>query len=72
MYVEVKSTGAEVWMKDGRTYIWDGDMEIDITEDFEDDGFALGTYKIDGAMKAYRLWKKDGNTCCWMKVLWKE
>ncbi len=69
MYMEVMSTGAEVWMKDGRTYIWDGDVEIDITEDFEDDGFALGTYKVDEILKAYRFWKKDGNICCWMEIL---
>lgn len=72
MYMEVMSTGAEVWMKDGRTYIWDGDVEIDITEDFEDDGFAIGTYKVDDVLKAYRFWKKDGNICCWMEILWEE
>ena len=69
VYMEIESTGAEVWMQDGRIYIWDGDLEIDITDDFEDDGFAIGTYKVNGVLKAYRFWKKDGNICCWMEVL---
>ena len=71
-YIEVPDVGAEVWMEDGRTYIWDGDMEIDITADLEDDGRASGTYKVDGVLKGYRFWEKDGNTCCWMEILCDE
>lgn len=72
VYMEIESTGAEVWMQDGRIYIWDGDLEIDITDDFEDDGFALGTYKVNGVLKSYRFWEKDGTICCWMEILWEE
>jgi len=68
VYMEIESTGAEVWMQDGRIYIWDGDLEIDITDDFEDDGFAIGTYKVNGVLKSYRFWEKDGNICCWMEA----
>lgn len=69
-YIEIESVGAEVWMKDGRIYIWDGDLEIDITEDFEEDDFAIGSYKVNGVLKVYRFWKKDGNICCQMEELW--
>ncbi len=61
--------GAEVWMEDGGIYIWDGDVEIDITEDFEDDGYASGTYEVNGVLKGYKLWKRDEGIGCWIEIL---
>ena len=71
-YMEVPDVGAEVWMEDGRTYIWDGDMEIDITSDLEDNGHARGTYKVDGVLKGYRFWEKDGLLTARMEILCDE
>ena len=71
-YMVVPDVGVEVWREDGRTYIWDGDMEIDVTADWEDNGQAKGTYKVDGVLKGYRFWKKDGFICCRMEILCDE
>ncbi len=71
-YMVVPDTGVEVWREDGRTYIWDGDREIDVTADLEDDGFAIGTYKEDGVLKGYKFWKKDGFISCRMEILCDE
>lgn len=77
MYVPFEDEGAEIWSYDGRTYIWDGDMELDITEDFADDGYAKGTYVVNGVFKRYSLKKgEDGNVTCTIytppKALWPE
>ena len=67
MYFEM--AGAEIWMEDDRIYIWDADLEIDITEDFEDDGRAKGTYEVNGILKGYSLWKTDEGVGCWIEIL---
>ena len=77
MYVSFEDEGAEIWSHNGRIYIWDGDLELDITEDFEDDGLARGTYVVDGVFKRYGLKKlEDGEISCSIysppKELWPE
>ena len=77
MYVSFEEEGAEIWSHNGRIYIWDGDLELDITEDFEDDGLARGTYVVDGVFKRYGLKKlEDGGISCSIysppKELWPE
>ncbi len=77
MYVWFEDSGAEIWSHNGRIYIWDGDIELDITEDFEDDGLARGTYVVDGVFKRYGLKKlEDGEISCSIysppKELWPE
>lgn len=77
MYVLFEDEGAEICSYNGRTYIWDGDVELDITEDFEDDGLARGTYVVDGVFKRYGLKKlEDGRISCSIytppKELWPE
>ncbi len=77
MYVWFENSGAEIWSYNGRTYIWDGDIELDITEDFEDDGHARGTYVVNGVFKRYGLKKlEDGSISCSIysppKELWPE
>ena len=77
MYVSFEDEGAEIWSHDGRTYIWDGDMELDITEDFADDGHAKGTYVVNGVFKRYALRKnEDGTISCTIytppKDLWPD
>ncbi len=71
-YMVIPDVGVEVWREDGRTYIWDGNMEIDVTADLEDNGYAKGTYKVDGVLKGYRFWKKDGFISCRMEILCDE
>ncbi len=61
--------GAEVWMEEGRIYIWDDDLEIDITEDLEDDGHVSGTYEVNGILKGYKFWKTDEGIGCWIEIL---
>ena len=55
IYFWFEDEGAEIWSHNGKTYIWDGDMELDISEDFADDGLALGTYVVNGVYKKYGL-----------------
>ena len=43
MYLPLEE-GVEICSYDGKTYILDGDIELDITEDYADDGHARGTY----------------------------
>ncbi len=77
MYVRFEDEGAEIWSYDGKTYIWDGDMELDISEDFADDGHAKGTYVVNGVFKRYALKEnEDGTVSCTIytppKHLWPE
>ena len=55
IYFWFEDEGAEIWSHNGKTYIWDGDMELDISEDFADDGHARGTYVVNGVYKKYGL-----------------
>ena len=43
----------------GRTFIRDEELEIDITEDLEEDGLATGTYEKNGFVKQYVV-RKSG------------
>jgi len=61
--------GAEIWMEDDRVYVWDDDLEIDITEDYAEDGYASGTYEVNGILKGYKLWKTDEGAGCWIEIL---
>ena len=61
--------GAEIWVEDDSVCLWDGDVEIDITEDFEDDGKASGTYEVNGILKGYKLWKTEEGVGCWVEIL---
>jgi len=67
-YLEM--SGAAIWIKDDRVYVWDDNLEIDITEDFEDDGHAKGTYEVNGILKGYSLWKTDEGVGCWIEILY--
>ena len=62
IYFRFKDEGAEIWSHNGKTYIWDGDMELDISEDFADDGLALGTYVVNGVFKKYGLKRQEDGT----------
>ena len=66
-YIEM--AGAAIWMKDDKVYVWDDDLEIDITEDYAEDGYASGTYEVNGILKGYKLWKTDEGAGCWIEVL---
>lgn len=69
MYLIEDSVGAEIWSSDGKTYIWDGDVEIDITEDLEDDGIALGMYAVNGVWKGYGVKKTDEYMSCDIEII---
>ena len=62
IYFWFEDEGAEIWSHNGKTYIWDGDMELDISEDFADDGLALGTYVVNGVFKKYGLKRHEDGT----------
>ena len=62
IYFWFEDEGAEIWSYDGKTYIWDGDMELDISEDFADDGHARGTYVVNGVFKKYGLKRQEDGT----------
>lgn len=62
IYFWFEDEGAEIWSHDGKTYIWDGDMELDISEDFADDGHARGTYVVNGIYKRYGLKRQEDGT----------
>ncbi|MBR2407526.1 MAG: hypothetical protein IKB07_01080 [Lachnospiraceae bacterium] len=59
MYIEFKDEGAAIWSNNGKTYIWDGDLELDISEDFADDGDAKGTYVVNGVFKRYFIYRNE-------------
>ncbi|MBQ8798711.1 MAG: hypothetical protein IJZ55_03985 [Lachnospiraceae bacterium] len=61
---------AEMCFEEDRIYILDDGLELDITEDFRDDGRAKGTYEVNGILKGYSLWERDGKKCCWMEILY--
>ena len=64
MYLRLEE-GVEICSYDGKTYILDGDLELDITEDYEDDGHARGSYVVNGVYKEYGLWiMEDGRLAC--------
>ena len=64
MYLPLEE-GVEICSYDGRTYILDGDLELDITEDYADDGHARGSYVVNGVYKEYCLWiMEDGRLAC--------
>lgn len=46
-------------VKDGRAYVTDIDIEIDVTDEVLKNGQATGTYEVNGYTKEYRVWK-DG------------
>lgn len=51
----------EVIEEDGRVYLADGDVKIDITDDIQD-GQASGTYEKKGLTYSYEI---SGSTGCW-------
>lgn len=64
MYLPLEE-GVEICSYDGKTYILDGDIELDITEDYADDGHARGSYVVNGVYKEYGLWiMEDGRLAC--------
>lgn len=65
MYLRLEEEGVEICSYDGKTYILDGDLELDITEDFADDGHAKGSYVVNGVFKEYGLRiLEDGRLAC--------
>lgn len=54
----------------GRTFIWDEELEIDITEDLEEDGLATGTYEKNGFVKQYVVRKNGENHRYWIETLY--
>lgn len=69
MYMEVESGDAELWSSDDKSYIWDEDLEIDITEDLADDGHASGIYEVNGVWKGYAVKRTDEKLSCYMEIL---
>ena len=69
MYLQEESVDAEIWSSDGRTYIWDEDVEIEITEDLEDDGRARGLYEANGVWKGYAVKKTDEYMSCDIEII---
>lgn len=64
MYLPLEG-GVEICSYDGKTYILDGDLELDITEDYADDSHASGSYVVNGVYKEYGLWiMEDGRLAC--------
>lgn len=47
-------------VKDGRAYVTDIDIEIDVTDEILKNGQATGTYEVNGYTKEYRVWKEGG------------
>lgn len=68
MYFTTQSAG--LWMLNGKTYIRDEELEIDITEDLEEDGFATGTYEKNGFMKQYMVRRSGENHRYWIETLY--
>lgn len=48
---------AELWGSNDRIYLRDGDIEIDVTDDLSDDGYATGTYERNGFTKEYQVYE---------------
>lgn len=64
MYLRLEE-GVEICSYDGKTYILDGDLELDITEDYADNGHARGSYVVNGVYKEYVLRiMEDGRIAC--------
>lgn len=55
----VTSQSAELRGSNGNWYIKDGDIQIDVTKDLNEDGQASGTYERNGYTKEYRVWRND-------------
>lgn len=73
MYLILEEEGAEICSYGGRTYILDGEIELDITEDYADDGHAKGIYEVNGVFKKYGLRKlEDGRISCCIQYLPKD
>lgn len=51
---------AKIVVEDGRVYIVDGDIKIDVTEELKENGKATGTYEKDGKTKDYCVLNPDG------------
>ena len=54
----------------GRTFIQDEELEIDITKDLEEDGLATGTYEKNGFVKQYVIRKSGENHRYWIETLY--
>ena len=54
----------------GRTFIRDEELEVDITEDLEEDGLATGTYEKNGFVKQYVVRKSGENHRYWIETLY--
>ena len=55
--VIIATAVAELWGSEGRIYLKDGDLKIDVTDDLSDDGYATGTYERNGFTKEYRVYE---------------
>jgi len=55
--VTIATAVAELRGSKGRIYLKDGDVEIDVTDDLSDDGYATGTYERNGFTKEYRIYE---------------
>lgn len=57
---EIQMNTVNVQEKDGKLYLVDGDMELDITEDLAD-GEASGAYEKDGVTYQYEVSGENGS-----------
>jgi len=68
MYFTTQSAG--LWFLNGKAYIRDEELEIDITDDLEEDGLATGTYEKNGFVKQYVVRKSGDNHRYWIETLY--
>lgn len=68
LYFTTQSAG--LWFLNGKAYIRDEELEIDITEDLEEDGLATGTYEKNGFVKQYVVRKNGENHRYWIETLY--
>lgn len=68
IHFTIQSAG--LWLLNGKTYIRDEEIEIDITKDLEEDGLATGTYEKNGFEKQYVVRKSGENHRYWIETLY--
>ena len=68
MYFTTQSAG--LWFLNGKAYIRDEELEIDITDDLEEDGLATGTYEKNEFVKQYVVRKSGENHRYWIETLY--
>ena len=58
--------------EDGIFLVDEDYMEIDITEEIQKNGYAVGSYEKNGSVKEYKVWKENGSFTIKLKIIYQD